>query len=354
MNNQEAFTINSLKKGFFLCLKITLILGVFFAVIFGQRTVEGFLWSLLISAMYSYGLGFGNGFINTYLSQKWSWITQTNQRVWAGVIATILYTIPVVLGIDYVVFIVLNGVDPSDFFKGQFFWAHLFYIILSLGVSAFLHARGFMIKWKAAMMQESTKQDISLLQKGKGQVVKLSEEVDDLRDNIFFFIKNLEESSVEASGFYINILGYLQDISQSLEYISKVIYKHVNNNHKKLKTSQNHELEEIYTKLNHLFIDTQKAFKSGSFEEIGVIISEKREVYDLVKTKIKAQVKRTRTEESSPKNTTLYFSILLETKDLMNAIMNLLEEYHSSHDSSIEPATIPSIEPPKEDQTMVP
>lgn len=198
------------------------------------------------------------------------------------------------------------------------------------------------------------KQDISLLQKGKGQVVKLSEEVDDLRDNIFFFIKNLEESSVEASGFYINILGYLQDISQSLEYISKVIYKHVNNNHKKLKTSQNHELEEIYTKLNHLFIDTQKAFKSGSFEEIGVIISEKREVYDLVKTKIKAQVKRTRTEESSPKNTTLYFSILLETKDLMNAIMNLLEEYHSSHDSSIEPATIPSIEPPKEDQTMVP
>ena len=160
MNNQEAFTINSLKKGFFLCLKITLILGVFFAVIFGQRTVEGFLWSLLISAMYSYGLGFGNGFINTYLSQKWSWITQTNQRVWAGVIATILYTIPVVLGIDYVVFIVLNGVDPSDFFKGQFFRAHLFYIILSLGVSAFLHARGFMIKWKAAMMQESTKQEI--------------------------------------------------------------------------------------------------------------------------------------------------------------------------------------------------
>ena len=82
------------------------------------------------------------------------------------------------------------------------------------------------------------------------------------------------------------------------------------------------------------------AFKTGSFEEIGVIINEKKEVYDLVKDKIKAQVKRTRTEESSPKNTTLYFSILLETKDLMNATMNLLEEYHSSHDSSVEPATI--------------
>ena len=78
------------------------------------------------------------------------------------------------------------------------------------------------------------KQDLALLKKSKAQVVKLTAEIDDLRDNIFFFIKNLDESSVEASSFYINILGYLQDMSQSLEYISKVCHKHINNNHKKL------------------------------------------------------------------------------------------------------------------------
>jgi len=185
------------------------------------------------------------------------------------------------------------------------------------------------------------KQDLDLLKKSKKQVVKLTDEIDDLRDNIFYFIKNLDESSVEASNFYINILGYLQDMVQSLELISKVTHKHVNNNHKKLKFSQVKELKEIDDKLEILFMDTEKAFKSGSFEEIGVIINEKKEVYDLVKDKILEQVKRTRTEESSPKNTTLYFSVLLETKDLMNATMNLLEEYHSSHDRSVEPATIP-------------
>lgn len=57
--------------------------------------------------------------------------------------------------------------------------------------------------------------------------------------------------------------------------------------------------------------------------------------------KIQKQVERTRTEESSPKNTTLYFSILLETKDLLNATMNLLEEYYNAHDSSVKPAAIP-------------
>jgi len=185
------------------------------------------------------------------------------------------------------------------------------------------------------------KQDLALLKKSKKQVVKLTEEVDDLRDNIFFFIKNLDESSVEASGFYIDVLSHLQDMTQSLEYISNVCHKHINNNHKKLKFNQVKELKEIDDKLELLFSDAEKAFKTGSFDEIGVIINEKKEVYDLVKDKIKQQVKRTRTEESSPKNTTLYFSVLLETKDLMNATMNLLEDYHSSHDSSVEPATLP-------------
>jgi hypothetical protein len=185
------------------------------------------------------------------------------------------------------------------------------------------------------------RQDLALLKKSKNQVVKLTDEVDDLRDNIFFFIKNLDESSVEASSFYINILGYLQDMSQSLEYISKVCHKHINNNHKKLKFNQIKELKEIDDKLEILFNDMEAAFKSGTFEDIGKIINEKKEVYDLVKEKIQKQVERTRTDESSPKNTALYFSVLLETKDLMNATMNLLEEYHSSHDSSVVPATLP-------------
>jgi len=184
------------------------------------------------------------------------------------------------------------------------------------------------------------KQDLTLLKKNKKQVTKLSDEVDDLRDNIFYFIKNLDESSIGASNFYINVLGYLQDMTQSLEYISKVSHKHINNNHKKLKFSQIKELKEVDDKLEVLFNDTKDAFDSHSFEKIGAILDEKTIVYDIVKEKIQKQVERTRTEESSPKNTTLYFSLLLETKDLLNATMNLLEEYHNSHDSSVKPATI--------------
>jgi membrane protein implicated in regulation of membrane protease activity len=186
-------------------------------------------------------------------------------------------------------------------------------------------------------------QDLALLKKNKKQVIKLSEEVDELRDHIFYFIKNLDESSVAASNFYIHILGYLQDMTQSLEYISKVSHKHVNNNHKKLKFSQIKELKEVDERFEIFFNNTQKAFDSRSFKEIGIILKRKAEIISLVTDKIQKQVERTRSEESSPKNTTLYFSILLETKDLLNATMNLLEEYYNSHDSSVKPATVVNV-----------
>lgn len=184
-------------------------------------------------------------------------------------------------------------------------------------------------------------QDLALLKKNKKQVIKLTEEIDELRDNIFYFIKNLDESSINASNFYINILGYLQDMVQSLEYITKVSHKHINNNHKKLKFNQIKELKQVDDLVEALFTNSEEAFDSRSFERIGDILKNKKKAYDLVKEKIQKQVERTRTEESSPKNTTLYFSLLLETKDLLNATMSLLEEYHDSHDSSVEPATIP-------------
>jgi hypothetical protein len=109
----------------------------------------------------------------------------------------------------------------------------------------------------------------------------------------------------------------------------------VNNNHKKLKLTQIRELNEIDERFETYFSNTQKAFNSRSFEQIGVILARKSEILELVSAKIQIQVERTRTEESSPKNTTLYFSLLLETKDLLKATMSLLEEYKSAHNDSI-------------------
>ena len=53
----------------------------------------------------------------------------------------------------------------------------------------------------------------------------------------------------------------------------------------------------------------------------------KNQFFDHINKKIEKQVARTRADESSPKNTALYFSLLSETKDLLTATVNLLEIY---------------------------
>ena len=180
-------------------------------------------------------------------------------------------------------------------------------------------------------IQGLAKGDLSGLKKNRKAVSKYSEEIDDLRNDLFYFIKNLDESTIKgASNFYINVLAYLQDIAESLQYISKITYKHINNNHKNLTFNQIRELKEIDSELNNLYDEIQFIFSKNNFKELNKVINKKQELYSSLKQKIDIQISRTKKDESSPKNTTLYFSILIESKDLVEKTMNLLEMYSES------------------------
>ncbi|HEX5743709.1 MAG TPA: inorganic phosphate transporter, partial [Flavobacteriaceae bacterium] len=168
---------------------------------------------------------------------------------------------------------------------------------------------------------------LNKLTKTNKHVKKLNEEIDELKDDVFYFIKSLDDSSVNASRFYIMVLGYLQDVAQSISYISKSSHKHVQNNHPNLKESQITDLKYINKELTDMLKSIEAAFETKSFDLLSGIINEKQGLFLDVSNSIEKQVSRIRTEESSPKNSTLYFGILLETKDLINAIMNILQLY---------------------------
>ncbi|MBP9849857.1 MAG: inorganic phosphate transporter [Flavobacterium sp.] len=168
-------------------------------------------------------------------------------------------------------------------------------------------------------------QDLTKLKENKKSLKKLEKEIDELKSNVFYFIKNLDENSVEASKFYILILGYLQDMVQSIEFITSNSHSHVNNNHKKLKFNQIRDLKTVDTQLQELFSRLEESFNSEDFSKLDIILKDKNVFLDTVSELITKQIVRIRTIETSPKNSKLYFSLLLETNDLIKSIMNLLE-----------------------------
>ena len=75
----------------------------------------------------------------------------------------------------------------------------------------------------------------------------------------------------------------------------------------------------------------ENIFETRNFDNLSDILSKKQQLFNHVSESIEKQINRIRTEETSAKNTTLYFGNLLETKDLISAIMNLVELYQEFH-----------------------
>src|SRR6056300_1505854 len=174
------------------------------------------------------------------------------------------------------------------------------------------------------------KQKIDKLKKAKKQISKLETEIEDLRNHLFYFIKNLDEESINGSNFYMIVLACLTDITQSLDYIARKSFKHVENQHKPLTYNQIKELNEIQDSLSMLINNIEKCFSEKDYNGLAQEIAKKEQINSLITAKIDSQIARTRSNETSPKNTTLFFNILLESKDLLNSTIKVSEEYYKS------------------------
>ncbi|MGM1055211.1 MAG: inorganic phosphate transporter [Bacteroidota bacterium] len=173
--------------------------------------------------------------------------------------------------------------------------------------------------------------DLNKLKKNSRGIEKLEAEIDELKGNIFYFIKSLDDESVEAGKFYILILDHLQDMVQSIGFITRNSYNHVHNNHKNLKFNQTRDLKGIDNKMQMLFDDIKLIFDSHSFSNIDKVIAEKQVLLENISELIEQQIDRIRTTETSPKNSKLYFGLLLETKDLISSTMSLLQLFQEFH-----------------------
>tara|TARA_B100001250_G_scaffold412548_1_gene444059 strand:- start:3765 stop:4391 length:627 start_codon:yes stop_codon:yes gene_type:complete len=181
------------------------------------------------------------------------------------------------------------------------------------------------------LLEGLSKHKLKSLKKGKKNIKRLEGEIEDLRENIFYFIKNLEEPSLSASNFYIVLLSYLEDLANDLDYIISKSYKHIDNDHQKLKLSQIRDLREIHDFTKSIFRDSMETFDNNSISDIDLILKKRNEIKGKIQEKINSQIELTRNIETSPKNTTLYFNILLKSKDIYKIKVNLIEEFYNSY-----------------------
>lgn len=173
--------------------------------------------------------------------------------------------------------------------------------------------------------------DLKILKNTEKSAQVLKADTEKLREETFFLIRDLEDSSVEVSRVYIHIVEYLQNISRSLSSISGKALDHTQNNHKALRFNQIKELKALENKLGYFIHQIIDILRSGQYEKISHLYENENDLQSIIDDKIDLQVTRTRGEDASLKNTMLYFSLLLETKELVSTIFELVALYYKEN-----------------------
>ena len=171
-----------------------------------------------------------------------------------------------------------------------------------------------------------SKNDIKLLKKNTNQVTKLSDEVNELQENIFNYLKSNKKANKKATEFYLIILEKLTQITKRLRKISKITLKHVDEDRRKLPLSNIKVLLGLDLNFKRLFESVINIFINKDFKKIEDVLLDIIQARD----EIENQIKRYKEENQDNKRyDKLHLEILSLCSEILNALKQLLENYYS-------------------------
>ena len=192
-----------IKKTALNLLYINIIVSLFiFLIDGGEKTFERYSITFLISGMYTFFIGLGNGFLNDYLDSKFSWTDETRKRTIAAIVGTLVMNVALVYFCNYLNFIVIQGKNPEKFFNGEMNFINWFFINFAIMISAIGHARGFMAAWKNSTKKEVVEQKL-IAKSANAQFESLKNQLDPhfLFNSLNVLDSLIEENPVQAQRF---------------------------------------------------------------------------------------------------------------------------------------------------------
>ncbi|MGU3374544.1 2TM domain-containing protein [Chryseobacterium sp. M5A1_1a] len=141
---------------------VSFIVSMFFFFAFtSEKTFENFIYTILISLIYTVVLGGGNGFLNSFLNKRFPWSEETSKRAIISIVSSLVANVILVYFCNYINFVLIQkAATTEEFFSGKYNFANWFTINIALLISAFLHAKGFMEELKKTSRKEVVEQKL--------------------------------------------------------------------------------------------------------------------------------------------------------------------------------------------------
>lgn len=173
---------------------------------------------------------------------------------------------------------------------------------------------------------------------------ELERQNQEVRSRLYRYIKRFREDSAEASRLYLLVYDLEQDLIQSVRLIAEESEAYVANSLPPLSAEQLALLREPVQSLQEYFEFVARMLREQDFEQAVKVRKWKKQLFAMLESSLQTQVAGVKRNHYNMRNSTLLFTLGLETKDLISATARFVRLFHRMQDvaeqSRVRPAVV--------------
>lgn len=173
-----------------------------------------------------------------------------------------------------------------------------------------------------------SEEDRKLLNKSKKRSKKLYKAHDSFKAQLYATLNQIEAQDIDAARTYVHIFHLKQDMLQSLDLLAEQATQHVENAHNPLKPQQIAALQHLKEAVGQYMQDTIDKLPVKDEVVYQRALQEKRELLAEIEKAIVDQVQGIKEKHFNSRNSQLFFTLLLEIKDIVAITARFIKVYH--------------------------
>ncbi|TLX72434.1 phosphate permease [Labilibacter sediminis] len=152
---------------------------------------------------------------------------------------------------------------------------------------------------------------------------QINKKIKKLKNNIYKTVKKLQDSEIDTSLYYVQVIDYLRETAHALTFIAKPCYEHLDNNHTTFTQDQFKDLSILIGEIQVLISKSVNIISQNNYDALDGFYEEIMKETEQLKELRKKQLKRIKKEKTSTQTSMLYLNLLHETQNLILHIGNL-------------------------------
>ncbi|QQS30883.1 MAG: inorganic phosphate transporter [Sphingobacteriales bacterium] len=166
------------------------------------------------------------------------------------------------------------------------------------------------------------------LKSTKAIIKALKQQNKDFKIKLLHSIQRIDEEHTEASRVFLLVYDLEQDIAQAAQLVIKVCREHVENLHTPLTDEQTAQLQQLQKQLDDYMLVIIEGFENYNFDKLPYVLEQKKYLFENIENQLAQQIKGVQEKQYGTKNSHLFFTLLLETKDLIAVAARFMKLYN--------------------------